>query len=254
MSVTLDERMRYHPDPRGERESRSKRRVHARYRMIETRVPLTGKRVLDLGCSGGYFGFRMAGVVSNYIGVDADRAVIERNREVARQRALANLEFRQALIEPSYIRSLGQVDVALFLSVFHHILAASAAYAWNRGTGDLDGLDLLRAVNKRTDVLVFEMGYPDEGFEWCNRLPPMAPTPRAWVERTLHEAGFRHVEVIPAASMQRPLEGLCRRVARALGYARHPRPLSGRIARRVLQVDSRDNRDLFVARNVEPRD
>jgi SAM-dependent methyltransferase len=253
LPVTLNERMRYHPDPNRQEEAPSKRRVDGRYRAIEERVELAGRRVLDLGCSGGYFGFRMADLVSGYVGVDADDAVIERNRHAARKRGLGNLEFRQSLITPSFVRSLVPVDVVLFLSVFHHMLATSVAYAWNQGAADFDAVELLRALNERTDVLVFETGYPDEGFEWCARLPPMTPTPRAWVERTLRDAGFRHIEVVPADSFRRPLDGLRRHIALALGYARHPRPLSGQIANRILQVDSRDNRDLFVARNAPPR-
>lgn len=247
MSVTLEERLRYHPDPNLQARTRSKRQVEARRRVIAEHVDLTGKRVVDLGCSGGYFGFALTDTVSSYLGVDADEAVIERNRSAVRQRSLTNLEFRRAAITPSFIRSLAPVDVALFLSVFHHILATSDAYDWNCPP-DFDPLDLLRALRERANVLAFETGYPDEGFEWCERLPPMTPTPRAWVERVLREAGFRHIEVIPAGTGRGPTDGLRRRIALAMGYARHPRPLGGRIAARVLQVDSRDNRDLFIAR------
>lgn len=248
MPVTLEERLRYHPDPNGQAGTRSKRQVETRRRLIEKHVDLSGKRVVDLGCSGGYFGYALTDTVLSYLGIDADEAVIERNRSAVRQQSLTNLEFRRAAITPSFIRSLAPVDVALFLSVFHHILAASNAYEWNRRS-DFDPFDLLRALQERADVLAFETGYPDEGFEWCERLPPMTPTPRAWVERLLRAAGFRHIEVIPARAGRGPMDGLRRRIALAMGYARHPRPLGGRIAARVLRVDSRDNRDLFIARN-----
>ena len=76
----------------------------------------------------------------------------------------------------------------------------------------------------------------------------MSPTPRAWVERALREAGFGRIEVVPAGAWQGLSSGLRRRVARALGYARHPRPLAGKIASRLLGVDPRDGRDLFIAR------
>ena len=257
MPVNLDERLRYHPQP-GDRErthakgkvwgTRSKRRVDGRCRLIEEHVDLSGKRVVDLGCSGGYFGFEWADTVASYIGVDADDVVIERNRSVAQQLAATNLEFRRSAITPSFIRSLDQVDVALLLSVFHHILTASRAYDWNR-SAEFDPFDLLRALQERVDVLVFETGYPDEGFEWCERLPPMAPTPRAWVERVLRDAGFGYVEVIAASNYHGSTDRLRRYIAQTLGYAKHPRPLGGQIASRLLGVDSRDNRDLFVARN-----
>lgn len=248
MPVTLDERLNYHPDPNQQAGTRSKRKVDVRRHLIGERVNFSGKRVLDLGCSGGYFGFSLTDVVSSYLGVDADEAVIERNHNAARQRSLANLEFRRAAITPSFIRSLASVDIALFLSVFHHILATSDAYDWNRHS-EFDPFDLLHALRERANVLVFETGYPDEGFEWCERLPPMTPTPRAWVVRALRETGFRHVEVIPASAGRSPADELRWRIALAMGCARHPRPLAGRIAARVLQVDSRDNRDLFIARN-----
>jgi SAM-dependent methyltransferase len=249
LTVTLDERLRYHPDPNRQKGSRrSKRRVDGRCRIIEERVDLSGKRLLDLGCSGGYFGFELADVVSSYFGVDADDVVIERNRSVAQQRSLINLEFHRATITPSFVRSLPPMDVALFLSVFHHILATSTAYAWNRPP-DFDPFDLLRALQERVDVLVFETGYPGEGFEWCERLPPMTPTPRTWVEQVLRNAGFRHVEVVPADTYKGAMDGVRRRIALTLGYAKHPRPLSGRIASRILRVDPRDNRDLFFASN-----
>lgn len=248
MSLPLEERIGYHPDPNQPTGGRSKRKVEARHRLIRGNVDFSGKRVLDLGCSGGYFGFALSDTVSSYLGVDGDEPVIERNRNVARQRSLVNVEFQSAAITPSYIRGQAPVDVALFLSVFHHMLGGSDAYDWNR-PGEFDPFDLLRALRERADVLVFETGYPDEGYDWCDRLPPMTPTPRAWVVRTLREAGFRHVEVVPAGTGRSFTEGLRRSVARAMGYARHPRPLAGRIAAHVFQVDSRDNRDLFIARN-----
>ena len=60
MAVTLHERMNYHPDPERRRESGSKRQVEGRRGLIAERVDFSGKRVLDLGCSGAYFGFALA--------------------------------------------------------------------------------------------------------------------------------------------------------------------------------------------------
>lgn len=247
MSLTLEERIRYHPDPNQPGGIRAKRQVEARHRLIRENVDFSGKRVLDLGCSGGYFGFALSDTVASYLGVDGDEPVIARNREAARQRSLGNVKFQSAEINPSFIRGLAPVDVVLFLSVFHHMLGRSNAYDWNRPES-FDPFDVLRAIRERTDVLVFETGYPDEGFEWCERLPPMTPAPRTWVERTLREAGFLHVECISDRADRTFAEGLRRHVARAMGYAKHPRPFAGRVAAHVLRVDSRDNRDLFIAR------
>lgn len=246
MPVSLDERLHYHPDPGDQRAARSNRRVNGRLLLLANHVDFSGKRVLDLGCSGGYFGFALADTVSGYLGIDADSALIARNRDAAARHALARLDFRQSVISPSLIRGLEAVDVVLFLSVFHHMLAASQAYEWNQRQG-FDPFDVLHALRERTSILAFETGYPDEGFEWCERLPAMTPTPRAWTERKLLDAGFARVEVIPASCYHGRADRLRRSLAGVLGYARHPRPLSGQIAGRVLRVDSRDNRDLFLA-------
>ena len=84
MPVSLEERLRYHPEPGNVRHFLSKRNVRRRFCIINDRVDLHGKRVLDLGCSGGYFGFGLAGVVHAYLGVDADGILIERNARAAR--------------------------------------------------------------------------------------------------------------------------------------------------------------------------
>jgi SAM-dependent methyltransferase len=246
MNVSVDERLRYHPDP-SDHDRRSTRKVDVRRKLIIERSDPAGKRLIDLGCSGGYFGFSLADIVKEYVGIDGDEVLISRNSAAAKQRNLANLSFRHAVITPSLVRSLPAADIALFLSVFHHILATSTAYGWNKQP-DFDPLDILTALRERVEVLVFETGYPDEGFEWCARLPRMEPTPRAWVTTALRNAGFRYVEVVPTPQYQ-GLEGRVRqRISQAIDIRRSPRSLASRVASRLFNLDTRDGRDVFIAR------
>ena len=85
MQNTTDNRFQYHPDPEEllSRASlvRSRRRVDHRKAEIMEFVELRVKSLLDLGCSGGYFGFSLAETVKSYHGIDGDRELIVRNRE-----------------------------------------------------------------------------------------------------------------------------------------------------------------------------
>ena len=69
MQNTSRDRFDYHPDPEkilsGHHRGGSLRRVDARKGAILNLVDMNGKTLLDLGCSGGYFGFSLAKVVSN---------------------------------------------------------------------------------------------------------------------------------------------------------------------------------------------
>ncbi len=246
MTTTVSERFSYHPEP-GARADRGGRRVESRRDAIAARMDLKGKSMVDFGCSGGYFGFAWASELSRYLGIDGDGALIERNAKAAAERGLTHLEFRHDTVTPELVRALPKADVGLFLSVFHHILAVSSAYAWNAPTA-FDPWEIVRAMRERLDVLVFEIGYPTEGFEWCARLPPMRPDPRSWVTERLKEVGFRYVEVIPSREIYGPASVVRRVVAEKSGIVARPRALVSRALQRVVRHDPRDDRDIFIAR------
>ena len=116
---------------------------------------------------------------------------------------------------------------------------------------DPDGrikIDLVKleelAFGFRTNIV----RYPDEGHEWCGRLPRMLPTPQAWVDGMLHEAGFEQVEMIAAPGHR----GFVGRLRAWLGKSYNARgvdrTLSTRIVRRIFGLDPRDGRDIFIAR------
>ena len=250
MTTSVKDRLQYHPDPRVSATGKagaSGRRVDNRRVAIEGSVPVAGQSVIDFGCSGGYFGFAWSTKLSSYLGVDGDAAVIARNQAAADELRLPHLRFVHGNLTPSFVRGLPAADIGIFLSVFHHVLASSSAYDWNR-TNDFDPFELLVAMREKVGTLVFETGYPDEGMDWCSRLPPMLPTPRRWVEQTLLNAGFSCVTCLSARSIHGDAGHVRSLLGRKLGVVEHAQRLSSRIAQRFLRYDPRDDRDVFVAR------
>jgi SAM-dependent methyltransferase len=245
MSSDIQQRLRYHPPPGQADSVEEGRRVEARAKAIRSHVDLSGATVLDLGCSGGYFTFSFAQESERVVGVDADRAVIQRNRRFASEHGFDNVEFVEGKISPEPLSTLPDVDVVLFLSVFHHILAASEAYAWNDGTGPQNARSVIEAVREKAGVLVFEMGMPDEGKDWCSDLPPMGSDPSKWIEREIFGDAYDRVIEIDAPA-RTDISGWARRrlssfVAGAEGHEIHKRLL-----RKVIALDVRDNRPLFI--------
>lgn len=194
MTQTLRERLNYHPDPRCP--PASDRKVSARVELIQKKVDVTNKVVLDLGCSGGIFSFALARRAKRVIAIDGDAEIIERNRAIKNDLNLANVEFVHAAIDSGLIESIGRVDVTLFLSVYHHMLAVSEAYDWNAGCTHEAASQLIDTINNATNVLCFEVGYPNEGYEWCTRLPPYGDDWDKYVVDNIFKGAYRSIELL----------------------------------------------------------
>ncbi len=252
MRTDRGNRLGYHPLPweNGGR-ARSGRKVERRWTAITRHCELRDAAVLDLGCSGGYMSFKAAEIARRVIAIDADAELIARNRELATERHIDNVEFVPALLTPELMASQPAVDVTFFLSVFHHMITASEAYDWNPDAAPFTRAgELMAAVASRTEVLVFEMGEPHEAHEWARRLPAMEPSPAKWIVRHLLEPHFREVAVVEPPD----LAGIDGWLRRQLHY-RLPRfetssTFPARIARRLLGHDTRDARHLFIARRT----
>lgn len=242
-------RLNYHPVPWESGRPRGSRKVHGRWSLIAAHCDLRGATVLDLGCSGAYMSFRAAEQAARVIGVDADEEIIERNRRLAAERGLDNVEFIHARLSPELIRELPTADFTFFLSVFHHMLVGSHAYDWNtEGTREADVNRMMAAVADSSHTLVFELGEPHESHEWAANLPDMAPTPVDWIAEHLLEPHYREVSVLPPPDLRGPVGWLRRQLhfhAPQLETAMTPH---ARVIRRLIDHDTRDARHLFIAR------
>jgi SAM-dependent methyltransferase len=252
MTQPLEQRISYHPSL-GTQAGRGRglRRVGKRLEAILQRVDVRSKTVLDLGCSGGYFCFRLSSMAARVVGIDGDLAVIERNREIVRRERYKNVSFEHGIISPEFLVTLPKFDVTLFLSVFHHMLAASDAYDWNPIAAQDHALATMAAIRSCSKVLVFEMGYPHEGYEWCERLPIMTPTPDDWIRRNVFGPEFPQIEVVRAPANQ-GMWGSLRRIGSH--YTNGKRGVFARALRRALVIDYRDSRDIYIGRESGNKD
>lgn len=242
-------RLNYHPVPWEAGRQRGLRKVHGRWALIASHCDLRGATVLDLGCSGAYMSFRAAELAARVVGVDADGEVIERNRRLAAERGLNNVEFIHARLSPELIRDLPAADFTFFLSVFHHMLVGSEAYDWNaEAAREAEVQQMMAAVAGRSQTLVFELGEPHECHEWASRLPDMSPDPVAWIAEHLLEPHYREISVLPPPDLQGPAGWLRRQLHYRAPQWETARTPHARVIRRLIDHDTRDARHLFIAR------
>jgi len=242
MTRRVEDPLGYHPVPHKRLWRRGQRRVEKRLTAILRHADLRNKSVLDLGCSGGYFSFSLSRIARYVLAIDADAEIIRRNQKIAAEYGYGNITFLHANITAELVESMPWFDVTLFLSVYHHMLTASQAYDWNKANTSDDVLGTMTAIRAKTQVLIFEMGYPDEGQEWCERLPEMAPTPREWIIQNIFASDFDRVQVVPAPDY----EGLWGGVKKTVAQRRIGISLIARVLRRLFSIDARDGRDIFI--------
>src|SRR5947208_970387 len=87
-----------------------------------------GSRVLDVACGPGLVALRLAEVAGHVTGLDLTPAMLDKARELQRQRGLQNLSWRpgraDALPYPG-----GSFDAAVTRFSFHHLTDPAAALA-----------------------------------------------------------------------------------------------------------------------------
>lgn len=241
MGIPQEAREAYHPnfDPAGRLEG-GKRDFQARLEILRSAVDFTGKRVLDLGCSGGFFTFSLSRHAAFVTGIDADRHLIERNLRLAEELDYGNVDFVCDTITPETLTGLGDYDVVLFLSVLHHMIAGSSTYDWNpRPSGQLPRL--LEALREAGDVLIVEMGRTDEGFAWCDELSRKIGEPNCWIPENVFGNAYASLRVLPGPALRRWPVRSCPRLGNLL--------LGSPVGNRILSafgIDRRDFREIFV--------
>jgi cyclopropane fatty-acyl-phospholipid synthase-like methyltransferase len=162
-----------------------------RWTLVQDKIkPLHPASFLDLGCAEGYFVLQAAKVFNCVsLGVDADIRRLTIAMSSAALNRTDGAGFIGASIDMELLTKLPVFEVVTFLSVMHHVMYEHGEdYARN----------LLAAIRKKTSkCLIFDMGQSNEtSHEWASLLPPMKPSPEAWITQFLKSAGFSTVEVI----------------------------------------------------------
>lgn len=245
MGITTSSRELYQPsiDEHGNFIG-GERDYQGRLDIIESVVDFTGKRVLDLGCSGGFFSFSIARKAQHVTAVDADSHMIQKNIENAKRLKIENIDFVNKKIDAAFLKETGNYDVVLFLSVFHHIIVGSSVYDWTEEKEQGEAMKLLAALRNVGDILVFDMGRPEEGFHWCADLKRIIGEPRDWVPQHVFGTDtFADVRILPGAAGRKWPFRKCPQLGRL--------PFGPRIGSRLYRlagVDRRDFREIYIGR------
>jgi tRNA (mo5U34)-methyltransferase len=94
-----------------------------KWEQIAPHIPsdLTGWRVLDIGCNGGYYSFALAQRGASVLGIDVDLRYLTQARWAARQLGLQDrTEFRQMQVY-DLARLDEKFDMVLFMGVLYHL-------------------------------------------------------------------------------------------------------------------------------------
>ncbi|MGH2408735.1 MAG: class I SAM-dependent methyltransferase [Chloroflexota bacterium] len=129
----------------------------------------------DIGCSVGYFCMALALKGIPVLGIDMDARSLRIAQYASRKLGTRNAAFSNMLVSPATACLLPNADLILLTSVWHH---------WVHNYGLEGAGQILSAVwNKCGKVLIFETGEGEMPAEFD--LPPMEPSPKAWLENYL---------------------------------------------------------------------
>jgi hypothetical protein len=152
--------------------------TESRWAAMEPIIARLGVRsAMDVGANVGYFPIKLAGRGTPALALDSDPRNVRTIATAVRRNRLTNVAVMNIEIRPDTIDLLPATDCTIFLSVWHHLV---------RNQGLDTATQLLRELWARTGkVLFFDSG--EEEMPESFGLPPMVPTPRAWLTDYLRE-------------------------------------------------------------------
>ncbi|MGB5705622.1 MAG: class I SAM-dependent methyltransferase [Arenicellales bacterium] len=163
----------YQPDPFGFVTSaadidRDPEGTHKKWLLIKEELPAEPYTALDLGCNIGYFSFLMAlNKADHVVGMELERGPVLVAEKLKTLGRVGNVGFLNATITDKNVDLLGEYDVILFLSVFHHLV--------HSGGMDAAKYVLSALINKSRNALYFETGQGDQGFgKMAGSMPKIA--------------------------------------------------------------------------------
>lgn len=141
-----------------------------------------GLVVADVGCGTGTLSFELARVAERVIGVDLSRAMISHANRLARERGIANVEFRRGDAEALPLRSRS-VDAAFCVMVLHFLPNPARAVA-----------ELFRITRPGGAVILLDLVPHDQAWMRAEMAHRWLGFDRATVEGWLRGCGAVAVE------------------------------------------------------------
>lgn len=185
----------YQPDPfgllKGVRVDRDVRGTEEKWGLMKSHLPTQPYSALDVGCNIGFFSFRMAQTGADHVvGFETERGPILVAEKLKVLGRVGNVGFLVHRITPDNVELLGEYDVILFLSVFHHLVHAYDMEVAKR---------VLKVLLDRTRrTLFFETGQGDQEFgRMAHAMPRLSKNDvDTFIEDLLVECGAGQVTKI----------------------------------------------------------
>lgn len=129
--------------------------------------------VLDIGCSQGYFCFKLKEVFGSQVrvqGIDILKENIELCNKLKDENSM-DIDFSYDALTPNFIDSIDDVDVVLLLSVIHHETRKSGSiYSSNGGCFDY-AQHLLKSLADKSGLVLVELALKGEFHDDFGDLP-----------------------------------------------------------------------------------
>lgn len=168
----------------------SRKKTDSRLGIILDHLDPENKKILDVGCSNGFFCYELAKMGAIVSGVDKNKEVISLNNKITKYFGL-NINFFENNVDLNFFKNLSDYDVILFLSVLHHIF-----HHCRQKPLELCN-EIIKSISKKTNLLIFEIGQSAEPFTWSKKLFLMEPDPKQWIINNLFEGSdFTNIEVV----------------------------------------------------------
>jgi len=173
---------------------------------------------LDIGCHEGFYSFAMARKgIGRMVGVDVRESNLRRARFVAETMGLSQVSFRQGNCERLAAPDLGRFELTLFLGVLYHLenpvlclrnvasltkelcIIETQVIAEVEGETEWGARDWKRPYQGALAVIDESGEFHSWSGEETGSTPvALCPSPKALMF-LLQQAGFRRVEIVPAA-------------------------------------------------------
>ncbi len=190
----LREETPYEPIQLGQKVSAAVREWEPRWLLIRTEIERYGaSNLVDVGCAEGWFVRRSAEDLGCFaVGVEMDNERLWPNELSRLHDDVERCATIKARMSPASLEQLPRFDMALCLSVVHHVIRE----------GGLDaGRAFIKSLASRVDkAIVFEMGTSEENrMKWVDKMPPMPDGQAAFLKTYLESAGLVNVRQLGAS-------------------------------------------------------
>lgn len=155
---------------------------------------------LDIGSQLGFFTFKLAQIHKlTAFGIDHDVQAIRYAKNLETLNQSSQTSFMHLSLTPQTATMLPQVDLILFLDVFHHLI-------WLQGFDAAD--QIFKTIISKCKYLVFETGQADEPDQpWTKSLKLMGDNANHWLDQYLHKY---HLKIIHQSEMSTHLTSVNR--------------------------------------------